>query len=32
MTRRQKERMGDMVFITAPIVAMLLIVLTEVWL
>ncbi len=32
MTRRQKERLGDMVFITAPVIAMLLIVLTELWL
>lgn len=32
MTRKQKERMGDLVFITAPVIAMLLIVLTEIWL
>ena len=32
MTRRQKERLGDIAFLGAPIVAMLLIVLTEVWL
>lgn len=32
MTRRQNERMGDLVFLGAPIIGMLLIVLTEVWL
>ena len=32
MTRRQKERLGDIAFLGAPFIGMLLIVLTEVWL
>ena len=32
MTRRQKERLGDIAFLGAPFIAMLLIVLTELWL
>lgn len=32
MTRKQKERLGDIAFITVPVIAILLIALTEVWL
>lgn len=32
MTRKQKERLGDMAFLATPFIGMLLIVLTEVWL
>ena len=32
MTRKRREKLGDLVFLATPFVGMLLIVLTEIWL